>query len=53
MGILILLVPVTLLLTGCAVGAWYWACRNRQFDDLDSPAYKMLLDDHQEKKESI
>jgi len=52
MGILILLVPLSLMLTGGAVFAYVWACRNRQFDDLDSPAYKLLLDDQQEKKES-
>ena len=52
MGILILLVPLSLMLTGGAVIAYVWACRQRQFDDLDSPAYKMLLDDQQEKKES-
>jgi len=45
MGILILLLPLTLLLTGGAVAAYFWACRNRQFDDLDTPAYKMLFDD--------
>lgn len=45
MGILILLVPATLALTGISVIAYIWACRNRQFDDLDAPPTKILFED--------
>ena len=48
MGILVLLIPAALLLSATAVGAYIWACKNRQFEDLDSPAYKMLFDDQLE-----
>lgn len=45
MGILIFLIPLALVLSGGAVLAYAWACRSGQMDDLDSPAYKMLIDD--------
>ena len=45
MGILIFLVPLAVIMSAAAAGAWFWACRDSQFDDLESPAYKMLIDD--------
>lgn len=45
MKILFLLIPLSLLLLGIAVWAFFWAVRSGQFDDLDSPAYRILLDD--------
>jgi len=43
--ILFLLIPLSILLLGIAVWAFFWAVRSGQFDDLDSPAYRILLDD--------
>ena len=45
MEILFLLIPVSLVLLGIAVWAFFWAVRSGQFDDLDSPAYRILMDD--------
>lgn len=45
MGILICLVPITLLLSGFGVCAWIWACKKGQFEDLDSPPTKILFED--------
>lgn len=45
MTILFLLIPLGLLLVGIAVGAFFWATRSGQFDDLDSPAWSVVLDD--------
>lgn len=45
MKILFLLIPLSILLLGIAVWAFFWAVRSGQFDDLDSPAYRILLDD--------
>jgi cbb3-type cytochrome oxidase maturation protein len=42
---LLILVPVTLLLVGFAVWAFFWAADGGQFDDLDAPALAPLLDD--------
>jgi len=45
MNIIFLLIPLSLLLLIAAVWAFFWAIRNGQFDDLDSPAWRILLDD--------
>jgi len=45
MTILYLLIPLGLLLLGLAVAAFFWATRSGQFDDLDSPAWSVVMDD--------
>ncbi len=45
MNILLLLIPISLLMLVAAVGAFVWAVRRGQFDDLDTPALD-ILDDH-------
>lgn len=45
MTILLILVPISLLLIGLAVWAFFWAVDNDQFDDLDTPAFLILDDD--------
>ena len=44
MTILLLLIPLSLVLLGLAVGAFVWAVRRGQFDDLDTPALDILVD---------
>jgi len=44
-NILYLLIPLGLLLLGIAVAAFFWAVRSGQFDDLDSPAMSIVMDD--------
>jgi cbb3-type cytochrome oxidase maturation protein len=43
--ILYLLIPVTLLLALVALGWFVWAIHNGQFDDLETPAIRVLFDD--------
>ena len=45
MTILLLLIPLSLVLLVCAIGAFVWAVRNGQFDDLETPAIDILADD--------
>lgn len=45
MSILYLLVPLALLLGSAALAGFCVAARKGQFDDLDTPAYRALLDD--------
>ncbi len=45
MNILYVLIPLALLVLGAAVWAFFWAVGSGQFDDLDSPAMRILLDD--------
>lgn len=45
MNILFYLIPLALLLLVVAVAAFFWAVNSGQFDDLDSPAWRILTDD--------
>lgn len=45
MTIIYLLIPLGLLLLLVAVGAFFWAVRSGQFDDLEAPAWRIILDD--------
>jgi len=45
MSIIFLILPITLLLCGGAVAAFAWATRSGQFDDLETPAIRLLHDD--------
>ncbi len=48
MEILYLLIPLGLLLVGIALAAFAWAVRSGQYDDLESPAHRILYDDDEE-----
>ncbi len=45
MSILYLLVPLGVLLMGVAVWAFLWAVKSGQYDDMEGPAYRILMDD--------
>ena len=45
MNIIFVLIPVGLVLLLIAIGAFFWAVRTGQFDDLDTPAVRILSDD--------
>lgn len=45
MNILLFLIPISLVLLGIAIWAFFWATGSGQFEDLDSPAWRILLDD--------
>jgi cbb3-type cytochrome oxidase maturation protein len=45
MSILYLLIPLSLILLGLAVWAFFWAVKHDQFDDLEGPAHRILFDE--------
>lgn len=45
MDLVFFLLPLSLLLACGAVAAFVWATRSGQFDDLETPAHRVLLDD--------
>jgi len=45
MEILYLLIPLSMILVGLIVWAFFWAVRSGQFEDLEGPAYRILMDD--------
>jgi cbb3-type cytochrome oxidase maturation protein len=47
-SVIFILLPVAALLAAAAVAAFIWAVRRGQFDDLDTPAVRILHDDEDE-----
>lgn len=45
MEIIFIMIPLGIMLAGLAIWAFFWAVSSGQFDDLDGPAYQILLDD--------
>jgi cbb3-type cytochrome oxidase maturation protein len=45
MDILYLLIPLALILMVVAIAAFLWAIRSGQFEDLEGPAHRILMDD--------
>ena len=52
MEILYLMVPLGLALVGLGLWAFFWAVGSGQFDDLDSPGWSVLDDEHSRKAAS-
>lgn len=48
MNIIFVLIPLGLTLLVAAVLAFFWAVRTGQFDDLESPAWRVLMDDERQ-----
>jgi cbb3-type cytochrome oxidase maturation protein len=46
--ILYLLIPLSVVLVAVIVAAFLWAIRSGQFDDLEGPAHRILLDDDEQ-----
>ena len=45
MDILYLLIPLSVALVFLIAGAFWWSVRSGQFEDLEGPAYRILMDD--------
>ncbi|MEZ4701563.1 MAG: cbb3-type cytochrome oxidase assembly protein CcoS [Rhodothermales bacterium] len=45
MNVLYILVPVALALAGLSVLAFRWASSSGQFDDVHTPALRVIMDD--------
>jgi cbb3-type cytochrome oxidase maturation protein len=45
MPALYIMIPAALLVVGIAVAVFFWAVDSGQYDDLDSPAQRILFDD--------
>jgi len=45
METIFVLLPLALLIAAIAVAFFIWAARTGQFDDLDTPAIRILFDD--------
>lgn len=45
MEIVYVLIPLSIVLLAVAIGIFFWAVNNGQFEDLESPAWRILRDD--------
>ena len=45
MDILYLLIPLAVIIMIVAVAAFMWAVRSGQYEDLEGPAHRILMDD--------
>ena len=45
MEIIYLLIPISLILLGLIVWILLWAVRDGQYDDLEGPAHRILMDE--------
>jgi cbb3-type cytochrome oxidase maturation protein len=44
MSVIYLVLPLALIIVGVAVLAFVWSAKNGQYDDLETPAVRMLHD---------
>jgi len=51
-SILYLLVPLAIVFLIFAIAFLFWAIRNNQYDDMESQALKVVMDDHQSSKKN-
>jgi cbb3-type cytochrome oxidase maturation protein len=45
MSVIFIVLPLAILVVGGAVLAFVWGVRHGQFDDLDTPAMRVAMDD--------
>ena len=50
METIFVLLPLALLIAAIAVGFFVWAAKSGQFDDLDTPAVRILFDDEEPRR---
>jgi len=48
MDVMYWLIPLSIIVLMGAVAVFFWAVKNDQFRDLDSPAVDILLDDDEQ-----
>ena len=53
MTILYIIVPIAIILVSFFVLFFLWAVKEEQFDDLETPAHRMLIDDWNDKPEKV
>ena len=45
MNIIYLLLPLALVLVALIIWLFFWAVKSDQFEDMEGPAHKILMDD--------
>ena len=50
MEVIYLMIPLALILVGIIAWLFFWSVRSGQFDDLEGPAHRVLMDDDDTRK---
>ncbi|HET8731578.1 MAG TPA: cbb3-type cytochrome oxidase assembly protein CcoS [Moraxellaceae bacterium] len=50
MEIIYFLIPVSLLFLVVAVWIFFWAVKSEQFDDMEGPAHRIVMEDREERR---
>lgn len=53
MDILYLLVPLSVVLVFLVALVFWWSLKSGQFEDLDGPGYRVLLDDDRVQEQGV
>ena len=48
MDIIYLLLPVALIIVIIIISVFFWAVKSDQFEDLEGPAHRILMDDDEQ-----
>ena len=52
MEVIYLLVPLSVAFLAFAVWVFFWAVRSEQYEDLEGPAHRIILDDREKRHET-
>lgn len=50
MEVIYFLIPISLAIVGLAVWFFFWAVKTDQFDDMETPAHRILMDDREARR---
>ncbi len=50
MNVLYFAIPIALILGAVFLALFIWATKSGQYDDLETPSYKILIDDETQKR---
>ena len=53
MSIIYVLIPLAIIIVGIGVIIFFWAVRSNQFEDLDNASQRIILDDRQERRQTL
>lgn len=51
MEVIYLLIPLSLAFLALAVWFFLWAMKTEQYEDLEGPAHRIILDDQEERRQ--
>lgn len=51
MEVIYLLIPLSLVFMAVAIYVFFWAIKAEQFDDLEGPAHRVVMDDQQQRRD--